>query len=371
MRDPDIARPPAMEVAVVGAGPVGCATAAYLVRHGHRPFLWSPTGSRLRRRGAVARVACTGALDGEVAFEWLDAPERLAAFDVVIVCLPGNAYAEVLGPLSPLWRDGQTVVVSGALSLVPLWLRESAARHGSELLAAGWATTATTAHFLPDGRLHANPLRHRIDLAATGNGAEVAARCAALLGPRFVDTGNLLAPALANINPIAHAAEVIPNLTRMDLGEDWPLFGCFTPVVARLAEGLDRERLDTAAALGFALPTLAEHYSRSYHIAPGPLHRMAAAIQARGMGPAGPARLAHRYVLEDAPYGLVFQEALARAAGVAAPLLSACIDLLEAAYARDFRGENFLVDELGLASGGVAALRSRCAASRSAAMPPR
>lgn len=360
-----------MEVAVVGAGPVGCATAAYLAEHGHRPFLWSPTGSRLRRHGSLARIACTGALDGDREFELLDAPERLAAFDVIIVCLPGNAYADVLGPLSPRWRDGQTVIVSGALSLVPLWLREAAARHGSELVAAGWATTATTAHFLPDGRLHANPLRHRIDLAAAGDGAAVSVLCTALLGPRFVDAGNLLAPALANINPIAHAAEVIPNLTRMELGEDWPLFGCFTPVVARLAERLDRERLATAAALGFHLPTLAEHYSRSYHIAPGPLHDMAAAIQARGMGPAGPARLAHRYVLEDVPYGLVFQEALARAANVKTPLLSSCIDLLETAYARDFRGENFLVDELDLASCGVAALRSRCAASRSAATPPR
>lgn len=37
---------PALDVAVVGAGPIGCATAAYLLRHGHRPFLWSPTAAR-------------------------------------------------------------------------------------------------------------------------------------------------------------------------------------------------------------------------------------------------------------------------------------------------------------------------------------
>jgi len=362
---------PALDVAVVGAGPIGCATAAYLLRHGHRPFLWSPTAARLKRHGDMASIACTGALDGDVEIDLLDAPERLARFDTVIVCLPGNAYADVLGRLSPLWRDGQTIIVSGALSLAPLWLRERAARRGCDLHAAGWATTPTTAHFLPDGRLHANPLRHRIDMAATGAGDRILGLCAALLGDRFVDAGDLLAPTLANINPIAHAAEVIPNLTRMDRGEDWPLFGCFTPVVGRLAEGLDRERLATAAALGFALPTLAEHYSRSYHIEAGPLHEMAAAIQARGMGPSGPARLDHRYVLEDAPFGLAFQEALARAAGVESPLLSACIDILEAAYARDFRAENFLVEELGLASDGVSALRSRCAASRSADTPPR
>ncbi|WP_158213331.1 NAD/NADP octopine/nopaline dehydrogenase family protein [Pigmentiphaga sp. NML080357] len=361
----------AMNVAVVGAGPIGCATAAYLLKQGHRPALWSPTAARLRRHGAAVRYACTGSLDGWIELEWLGAPGELARFDVVIVCLPGNAYASVLKPLSAVWRNGQTMVVSGALSLCPLWLRDSAARRGREVHAVGWATTPTTAHFLADGRLHANPLRDRIDMAGTERGAGALALCAALLGPRFVDAGDLLAPTLANINPIAHAAEVIPNLTRMDKGEDWPLFGCFTPVVARLAAELDRERLALAAALGFALPTLAEHYSRSYHIRQGPLHDMAAEIQARGMGPAGPASLAHRYVLEDAPFGLVFQEALARAADVPSPLLSACIDLLQAAYGRDFRTENFLVDELGLATGGIAALRNRCAASHNADTLPR
>ena len=93
----------------------------------------------------------------------------------------------------------------------------------------------------------------------------------------------------------------------------------------------------------------------------------AAEIDRRGMGPNGPARLDHRYVLEDAPFGLVFTEALAGIAGVDTPALSACITLLETAYERDFRGANFLVRALGLADTDASALRMRCAAASSVA----
>lgn len=352
-------------VAIVGAGPIGCAAAAFLVRAGHAPAMWSPTGSRLHHKAGLISIACTGALQGEVECELLASPDRLAEFPVVLVCLPANAYAAVLGPLNAHWRSGQHVVLSGALSLAPLWIAAAAA----DVQVTGWATTLTTAHFQPDGLLHVNPLRGRIDMATVGMTGSVSAQlqCEELFGERFVAAESLLAPALANINPIAHAAEVIPNLTRMESGEAWSLFGHFTPVVGRLAEGLDHERRAVAQAFGLELPSLRQHYARSYHVPPGPLHAMAAEIVRRGMSPNGPAALEHRYVLEDAPFGLAFLEALGGVAGVRTPVLTACLSLLGAAYARDFRAENFLLDALDISGTGVDALRARCAAAASAA----
>lgn len=358
-------------LAIVGAGPIGCATAAYLQARGHRPSIWSPTGSRMQRDGHRARVTCTGALSTTVDVEFLQTPADLAQFETVLICLPGNAYADVLAPLADHWRGGQTLIVSGALSLCPLWLADDARSRGQSIQAAGWGTTSTTAHFLADGRLHVNPLRERIDLAAldSGSGARPAAElCQELLGDRFVSADNLIAPALANINPIAHAAEVIPNLSRIDRGEVWSLFECFTPVVADMAQALDRERLSIATAFGFALPSLQEHYARSYHVAVAPLADMAADIHRKGMSPNGPDRLDHRYVLEDVPFGLVFQEALAQMTGVATPALSASITLLQTIYGRDFRTENFLVRALSLRETDAPSLRKRCAAASNAAM---
>jgi len=361
------------KVAIVGAGPLGCASAVHLMHRGHDVVLWSPRCSRLTVNEGIARLVCTGAVSGVFDVPVLADPAGLADADLILVCLPGDAYAEVLGTLMPVWRDGQTLVVSGSLSLSPLWLAETLRAEHRQVQVAGWGTTLTTAHFLTDGTLHVNPLRHRIDMATLSAPGIAFAQdqCDALLGDRFVAADSLLAPTLANINPIAHAAEVIPNLTRMDRGEAWSLFACFTPVVARLAERLDAERLAVARAFGLTLPTLVEHYARSYHLEEGALEDMAAQIHAQGMSPLGPARLAHRYVLEDAPFGLVFQEQLARVAGVPTPMLSNCLDLLETVYGQTFRGTNFLVSALGLNQSDVTGLRSRCAAARSAASAPR
>ncbi len=348
-------------VAIVGAGPIGCAAAAFLVQDGMAPALWSPTGSRVQRQADRARIRCAGAVSGEVDVEWLASPQRLAEFPVVLVCLPANAYGDVLGPLNAVWRSGQHVVVSGALSLAPLWI--AGATGGVQV--SGWGTTLTTTHFQPDGSLHINPLRSRIDMATLGplDLSEALQTCADLFGERFVMADNLLAPTLANINPIAHAAEVIPNLTRMESGEAWSLFGNFTAVVGRMAEALDVERRAVAHSFGLALPTLQQHYARSYHVPQGPLHTMASAIVEGGMSPNGPASLQHRYVLEDAPFGLAFLEALARVAGVHTPVLTACLTLLSTAYGRDFRADNFLLGALGVDTGDAAALLARCAAA--------
>jgi len=352
-------------VAIVGAGPIGCAAAAFLARDGLEPALWSPTGRRVRRQADRARFTCTGAVNGEIDVEWMASPDRLAEFDAVLVCLPADAYAGVLGPLNARWRAGQHVIVSGALSLAPLWI--AAGAEGVQV--SGWGTTLTTTHFQADGSLHVNPLRGRIDMATVGplDASEARQMCADLFGDRFVAADNLLMPTLANINPIAHAAEVIPNLTRMEAGEAWSLFGLFTEVVGRMAEALDVERRAVAQGFGLDVPSLRQHYARSYHVPEGPLHTMAAAITERGMSPNGPAVLQHRYVLEDAPFGLAFLEALGRAARVDTPVLSACLSLLAVAYGRDFRADNFLLDALDIAGGGADALLARCAAAASPA----
>ncbi|WP_420224165.1 2-dehydropantoate 2-reductase N-terminal domain-containing protein [Pigmentiphaga litoralis] len=136
---PSAARAP--RVTIVGAGPIGCATAAALATRGHRVAMWSPTGRRLTldaaspassgpSRAATARFTCTGALETPVHVDWLTDVRQVSDADVVIVCLPGNAYADVLATLAPHWRSGQQIHVSGALSLVSLWMADDAARRG-------------------------------------------------------------------------------------------------------------------------------------------------------------------------------------------------------------------------------------------------
>jgi opine dehydrogenase len=360
-------------IAIIGAGLIGRATAAYLAHHGHRVGLWSPSGRgtaalpRVADPGAVPRARLTyeGALSGAAVVDVLGGPEGVAACDVAVVALPGPAYGAVLPRLVPHLRSAHTVIVSGALSLVPLWLFERIAACGERPTVVGWGTTLATARPTSTADVQVNSVRARFEVAAipAAKGAEALATCQALFGDRFRPVDSILATALSNVNPVAHAAEVLPNLTRMERGEAWALFDCLTPAAARIAEAIDRERLAIARGFGLAVRSIEEHCHLSYHVPRGSFAEMAAAIHARYRGPAGPTTLEHRYILEDVPYGLVFYEALARAAGVATPVMSAAITLASAAYGRDFRGQNPLLTELGLDRTDAPGLLARCAAA--------
>jgi opine dehydrogenase len=355
-------------VAIIGAGPAGRAAAAYLAHHGTAVSLWSPSGKSthaLALRAGAGRGLLTyeGALQGEAEIGIIDAPQDLARFDVVLIVLPGHAYPAVLPLVMPHLHHAQTVIVSGALSLAPLWIYERAGRPGARPVVASWGTTLATARNAGSASVFINSLRTRFEVAAIPAAQSSAALelCRALFGDRFAPAPNILATALLNVNPVAHAAEVLPNLTRIEKGERWPLFDCLTPAAARIGEAIDAERQAIARGFGLEVRSIHEHTHLSYQVPLGGYAEMAAAIHAKYGGPPGPVTLEHRYVLEDVPYGLAFYEALARIAQVPVPNLSAAITLISTAYGRDLRRDNPLLAELAIEHLTPRALLARCA----------
>jgi opine dehydrogenase len=381
-------------VAVVGAGPVGRATAAVAAFAGHETAIWSPSGAgtapllgagtapllgagtapllgagtaphpnagtALPSRGTIAT---TGAVVGRADVAILPSPEAVASYDLVVIALPGHAYSTVLPRVLPSLHGDQMVVASGALSLLPLWIRENGGVATARPTVLGWGTTLCTARRTALADVEINTLRAQFEMAVlpAARGPDALATCRAVFGDRFTLVDNVLATTLSNINPVAHAAEALPNLTRMERGESWYLFDCLTPAAARIAEAIDRERIAIAAAFGLRVRSIETHYELSYHVAPGSVADIAAAIHARDRAPPGPTSLEHRYVLEDMPFGLVFYEALARIAGIPVPVTSAAVTFASAAYGRDFRAGNPFIGALGLVDTTPAELLARCA----------
>lgn len=356
-------------VAIVGAGPIGRASAAYLAHHGHAAAIWSPSGkgtAALAARAAASGrgvIEYVGALAGRAEVAILERPEQIEAYEIVLIALPGHAYAAVLPRVLPAIRADQRVIASGALSLLPLWIHERAGAERSRPMVVSWGTTLGTARRSAQADVEINTLRARFEVAAipAAQGEAALALCRELFGDRFRLMTNILGTALSNVNPVAHAAEALPNLTRMERGEHWFLFDCLTPAAARIAEAIDGERLAIARAYGLEVRSLEEHYHLSYHVPRGSVAQIAAAIHARDHAPPGPKTLEHRYVLEDVPYGLVFYERLARAAGVEVPVMAAAITFAAAAYGRDFRHENALLADLALEDLTPDELLARCA----------
>lgn len=353
-----------MRLAIIGAGPIGGLSATLAASRGHEVALWSPRGPLRHgsQDGGRARLHCTGALDAEAEVAWLPDIAALADWPVLLLAVPGDSYPSLLPALLEVLRPGQTVICGGALSLAPLYLMEQAAARGVALRVGAWGTTLGTARILPDRRIQVGTVRGSFEMAALPSAAlpELLDLCADLFGARLAPAESLLVPLLSNINPVAHAGQVIPNMSRIERGEAWQLFENFNQAGARIAEAIDAERIAIARAFGFEVRSLARHYHLSYHVPEGSVASIAAAIEATGRGPRGPASFDHRYLDEDMPYGLAVYEVLGRIVGVPTPQLSASLSLLACATGKTLRGSNSLIGWLGLAEMRPEELAARC-----------
>jgi opine dehydrogenase len=339
-----------MRVAILGTGGIGRAYAVHLAAQGHRPVLWSPTG-----QPPDTTLVATGILPGRFAVEVAaECAAALEGAEVAIIAAVANGHRAVMEAMAPHLRPGQVVIVSAHCSFGALYLSRLLAARDLELPIAAWATTALTGRRSGGDRVHISGQRSKLDVATLPvNRSEAGeAACRALFGDRFQRRDGLLAIALSNLNPPAHMANMLLNLTRAETGEEWPNYGSITPAVGALMEALDDERLALARRFGLSVRTVFEHFVLSHGVAPGSVTEMSRAVHAKRPELMGPKTLNTRFVTEDVPFGLLPLELLGRMTGVAVPLHSAGIAVFSAVYGRDFRAENDLLPALNLEAHG-------------------
>lgn len=339
-----------MRVSILGAGSAACGAAAHLAVCGHDPMLWSPSGRGTIALKAGAPLTATGAVTASIHPRIAgSAEEAVGAADAVLLAMPAYAHKLAFDAIAPHLREGQPVIISSHASFGALYLSRLLAARKVSVPIIAWGTTLTTGRKVSPTEVAVNSLRSKIDLATVPLGAADAAKalCTSLFGDRFVIRQGLLAIALSNLNPQNHLAIALFNLTRMERGESWGQAENVTPAVGRVMEALDAERLAIAEAFGLSVRTIFEHYALSYQLPVASIAEMNAELHGRGKGGLGPATLDTRYVLEDAPYGLLPTVLLGRLAGRPAVLHEAGLAVLSAAYGHDFTRENDLLPALG------------------------
>ena len=348
-------------VAVLGAGSIALATAALLAQRGFRPVIWSPSGARMAALTDGAPLVATGSIEGSFAVGWAaTCADAIAGASAVIVTVPGFGHRAVFDAALPFLQPEQFLVVSSHSSLGALYL----SRRGVRACVAALGTTVATARRTGPAAVFVNNVRKAVDVAAlpAGRTPEAAAACAALFGISLVPRSDVLAITLSNINPHGHMAMALCNFTRIERGEAWGNYWGVTPHVGRLMEALDRERLDVAAGFGLSVRSIQEHFHLSFGVPMGTMGDMAAAVQAQGRAPNGPATVDTRYVHEDVPFGLVVTEELGRIAGCPTPIHSGGIAVFSGLYGQDFRAVNDLLPVLGLDGHDAASLLALCRA---------
>ena len=341
-----------MRVAVLGTGGIGLAMSALLCRDGHDAAIWSPSGQGTRGFSGGEPLVASGAVKGSVKPRVVaTCAQAMDGADCVIVAVPAYAHRAVMDAAASHVRSTQTLVVSSQYSLSAMYLRDLLGRRGISAPIVAWGTTVVMGRRVGLAEVAVLTVRASVDIATVPQARSQAGleTCRALFGDRFHQRANLIAIHLSNVNPQAHLANALCNLTRMEKGEAWDNYGGLTATVSRLVESLDVERLAIAQAYGVTVRTMREHMSLSFHLPPMPLADAAREIVARGGSP-GPSTLEARWILEDLPFGIVPQIALADSAGIDVPLHRAGLALFSALLGRDLAAQNDLLSQLPVAT---------------------
>ena len=251
-----------MRVAVLGTGGVGLGLAALLCRDGHDPAIWSPSGRSTAALSDGAPLVATGAIAGRFRPRIAaTCAEAMDGAECVIFAVPAYGHRAVMDIAAPHACAAQTMIVSSHYSLSAIYLRALLTRRGIVAPIVAWGTTVVMGRPVGTAEVAILTVRARLDAATLPMAGAQAGldTCRALFGDRFQQRANLIAIQLSNVNPQAHLANALCNLTRMEKGESWDNYGGITPTVSRLIEALDLERLAVARAFGVLVRTMQGH----------------------------------------------------------------------------------------------------------------
>jgi opine dehydrogenase len=192
-------------------------------------------------------------------------------------------------------------------------------------------------------------------------GAAAFARLSRLF-PTAVAAPNIIHTGFTNANAMLHVANCVANAANIERGQPYKFYAeGVTPAVARLYEAIDAERVAVAAALGATVASLADWFDRTYGVREANLVETCRKLTTNRDGPyqatGTPKSLAHKYILEDVPTGLMPMSAIGRAAGVSTPAIDTLIAIVRHMTGWDFAAEGRSLRRLGLAGMDAAGIR--------------
>ncbi len=270
--------PPALRRAcVIGAGPIGCATAAHLARQGMEVRMCDVDASKiapLRRDGSGGGQVLIrgGVMDGPapIAAASTDLAEVLPGADLIVMAVPGDACEHVARAAAPYLEDRVVVFFQPGQTLASMAFLHAARQAGfeGEITPVETVSTIFTGRLTEPGVAEIYAIKRWIAFAAfpAQRTAPLAPVLQALL-PSLVPVGSVLETSLCNFNAVVHPAVVLLNAGPIDNHRPFLFYheGA-TPAVMRLVEAIDFERMAMMRAFRVPSESLLAWFNRIYDL---------------------------------------------------------------------------------------------------------
>lgn len=343
-----------MNIAVLGGGNGGYATAADLALAGHKVRLWRRSESelaQLRRAGRITLAAEERQGEAQLEHVTADLADAVNDVEVVIVALPATTHEDLARRLAPHLSDTHVVLLTPGCFGGFVMARE-VARAGGRLPLA-FAETGTLPYLArtTGPTAVAAPVRAAnlpVGVFPAARATEILPRVRALF-PATRPCADVLDAALTNAGPVLHPPLVLLNAGAIDRGPFDVHAGGTTASPRRLVDAVDAERVETRTGWGYPAP----HYEQATYYDET---RAAEGLYGAGARPKLVASglwsevvtLDHRYVAEDVALGLSLLESAARAAGASSRAISGLLAVFGALLGRELSGSGRALERHGL-----------------------
>lgn len=347
-------------IAILGGGNGGFAAAAHLQTRGYTPHLYNrseSTISEVLERGGVEYSGVAGEGFAPVPVITTDLSEAIEGADVIMLCLPANAFEGMAEQLAPLIDGTKPIFLNPGGTGGALAFRQTLHETGVETVppVAQSNTLTYICRKWSVDHVHISSLVQNVRCATlpASVGNDVVGRLQEFY-PSLLPVSNVLHASLSNVNAILHPPGLLLSTAWIEhTGGDFRFYyDAGTPAVAKLMGDLDEERLAIAEAWGLDIdpfPSMfADIGSTSKDAgASGSFLRMLRESEPNKEIKA-PSSVDHRYFNEDIPFGIVPMATLARIAGVEHPLTDAVITMASSITGIDFREMGWTRNRLGL-----------------------
>jgi opine dehydrogenase len=337
-----------MKIAVLGSGNGGCATAADWSLHGHkvRMFDFKEFTHVLKAIEEQGGIYAEGDVNGfaEIEHVGTDINKTIDGADLIIAVGPSYSSEPFANAVKDVVSEKQIYILSpgsngGALVTKKIFDKTDNAK---KVVIAETSTLPYACRNTEPGYVKVYlKVIGGLYLAAIPHGeTERVLKLFQQVYPHTEAAKNLFQTMLQNANPVIHPAVTLLNAGLIERTHGDFLFyeEGVTPAVGRVMEAIDQERVEIGEKLGVRIipdPELGvmqgymteASYSPGYSKAPG------------FKGIRAQCELNHRYLHEDAGYGLVFLLDLAKSIGVETPHINSVLDIASIVSQRDYRKE--------------------------------
>lgn len=324
------------KIAILGAGDMGKAKAAYLASKGHQVNLFNRSLPGIEPFIKTKTITFTGSLNGEGKLHKLTTNifEAIDGVQIILLTTPALYHKELACKIAPYLNNKQLVILfSGKFAgsnYIENVIKEINPAFAGKVIGA---TSVFSSRMKENGEMWIRGVKQKVRFAS--NEADKTVELTPIMRDLFeslVPSVSFLERSFCDIGCILHVPVFLSNFTRIEHSEDFYFYkDGVTPKVADLIAALDEERVSVAKAYNQDVPTLKTILNEYYNSEGINLYEVIHNTPTYMISKA-PKTFYHRYIMEELLESMVPMYKMALLKGLDPVLMRSYIDFATKIY---------------------------------------